>query len=452
MTIAPRPSASDACEAGAEIKTSCDYQRLSRNAIETALDHVPGYAAWRRLDPGPQAAVDERYAALPILTKHELREGALDRFVPRNKSLRLGLSSGDIEFAETSGSTDDRVTLVFHAAWWEASERAAWQLNDHASVIATGTHREAVLASPRCVGPGYTIRPLTVTERTIGRNLFLNQKLNPASWEKQDIHRMVEELNRYQPAVLEGDPAYLAPFARLISELGLEIVQPQLIFLTYSYPSRIYLRQIRQVFRAPIASSYGSTETGHVFMECEAGRLHQNIEHCRVDFQPWLSRYGGPLRGRMLVTVFHNPWFAVVRFDIGDVARLDDRGPCPCGRTAGLTLSAIEGRVKDATFTPDGRVITVDDLDVALAGVDGLRGWQLDLPQPGFFRLRIMADPALEYYAGRQSDDVLKLIYGSGINSLVSVEHALLHELSGKFRFARVGFPVDHGVLWKTEP
>ena len=128
-------------------------------------------------------------------------------------------------------------------------------------------------------------------------------------------------------------------------------------------------------------------------MECEAGRLHQNSEHCRVDFLPWLPRHGGPRRGRMLVTVFHNPWFVVLRFDIGDVARLDDRGPCPCGRNQGLTLAAIEGRVADVTFEPRGKAVTVDDLDGVLAEVPGLDGWQLDLPRPGEMQLRILAGP-----------------------------------------------------------
>ena len=94
----------------------------------------------------------------------------------------------------------------------------------------------------------------------------------------------------------------------------------------------------------------------------------------------------------MLVTVFKNPWFMVLRFDIGDVARLDDRGPCPCGRDQGLTLAAIEGRLADVTFSGMGRAVTVDDLDGMLAEVPGLDGWQLDLPRPGKLQLRILAE------------------------------------------------------------
>ena len=427
------------------------YQLLSLKALDTALREVPDYASWQPFDPGPQVPIDERYAALPVLTKEDLREHFPVGFIPRGRNLEQGLSSGAVEFAQTSGSTDDRVTLVFNHSWWEASERAAWGLNRHTRRVADGKHREIVLASPRCVGPGFSPKPLTVAERTIGRHLYVNQKINPASWTAGDIRRMAKEINDYAPLALEGDPAYLAAFARRIAELGIEVCQPRLIFLTYSYPSRVYLRQIRKVFSAPLVSSFGSTETGHVFMECEAGRLHQNSEHCRVDFLPWLPRYGGPQRGRMLVTVFHNPWFSVLRFDIGDVARLDDRGPCPCGNEAGLTLAAVEGRVADVTFTGAGQVVTVDDLDGVLADISELNGWQLDLPQPGVLQLRILAVSGGEAKARRHCLARLRTLYGSGTRVEITVAKALRHELSGKIRFIRTAFSVDHTLLWRRQ-
>ncbi|HSQ35038.1 MAG TPA: hypothetical protein VLQ89_03505, partial [Candidatus Binatia bacterium] len=391
-----------------------------------------------------------RYAALPSLTKQDLRDHFPAGFIPRGRDLKQGLAAGTVEFAQTSGSTADRVTLVFNPAWWEASERSAWGLNAHASAWADGSQREVVLASPRCVGPGFSPRPLSVAERTIGRHLYLNQKINPAYWTTRDIRRMADEFNEFAPLALEGDPAYLAAFARRIVETGIPVHQPRLIFLTYSFPSRLYRRQIRDVFSAEQISSYGSTETGHVFMECEAGRLHQNAEHCRVDFLPWLPAHGGPRRGCMLVTVFHNPWFFVLRFAVGDVARLDEGGPCPCGRDQGLTLAAIEGRLADVTFSASGRAVSVDDLDGVLAGVTGLNGWQLDLPRPGELKLRILTGPGTAAETVRGCREQLLSVYGNGVNVGIEVAKALQHELSGKIRFARSLFPVDPTALRKT--
>jgi phenylacetate-CoA ligase len=427
------------------------YRRRSREALELALADVPGYASWRRFDPGPRVGVDQRYAALPALTKRELREHFPAGFVPRQRELGPGLAAGEVEFAQTSGSTDDRVTLVFNPAWWEASERSAWGLNRHAQKVADGRHREVVLASPRCVGPGFSPKPLSVAERTIGRHLYVNQKINPAVWTDNDVRRMAGEINDFAPPALEGDPAYLAAFARRIIELGIKVAQPRLIFLTYSYPSRVYLRQVRAAFSSPLLSSYGSTETGHVFMECEAGRLHQNSEHCRVDFLPWLFRHGGPGRGRILVSVFQNLWFSVLRFDIGDVARLDERGPCPCGRREGMVLRAIEGRLADVTFDHEGNAVTVDDLDAVLAKVPGVAGWQLDLPRPGQMRLRLQAEAGAARRACREARERLKEIYGERAQIEAAAGKALQHEASGKIRFTRTAYPVDHALLWRSK-
>ena len=94
-------------------------------------------------------------------------------------------------------------------------------------------------------------------------------------------------------------------------------------------------------------------------MQCEAGKFHQNSESCRVDFQPLKKEHGGPLTGRMLVTTFNNPWYYMLRFDVGDFARLDEEQKCACGRDSGFIVSAIEGRLINATLTCDGRLVTL---------------------------------------------------------------------------------------------
>jgi phenylacetate-coenzyme A ligase PaaK-like adenylate-forming protein len=149
--------------------------------------------------------------------------------------------------------------------------------------------------------------------------------------------------------------------------------------------------------------------------------------------------------------VFHNPWFSVLRFDIGDVARLDEGNPCPCGRDQGLTLAAVEGRVADVTFTSAGQVVTVDDLDGILADISELNGWQLDLPRPGVLQLRILAVSGGEAKARRHCLAQLRTLYGSGARIEIMVAKALRHELSGKIRFTRTAFSVDHTLLWRRQ-
>jgi hypothetical protein len=114
-----------------------------------------------------------------------------------------------------------------------------------------------------------------------------------------------------------------------------------------------------------------------------------------------------------------------------------------------LTLAAIDGRVADVTFSGSGRAVTVDELDAALAGVPRLDAWQLDLPRPGRLRLRVLAREGAAAQVRRDSRERLHGLYGDGMTIDAVAARALEHEVSGKIRFTRTAFAVDHAVLWQ---
>jgi phenylacetate-CoA ligase len=414
-------------------------QDRSREALERALGSASAYAGWRRFDPGPQAATDARYAALPALTKRELRRDFPQGFVPAGIDLPALLAGGEVEYVQTSGTSGDAVTLLWSQAWWDASERASWQLNAHARRWMTGTHREAVLASARCVGPPYRAAARTMAERTLGRLLFLNQSTD-VEWSDGEVARMAAELARFRPVVLEADPAYLAAFARRAAALGLPLHQPELVVFTYAFATRAHLRQIRLRFAAPLMSSHGSTESGYVFIECEHGRLHQNVASCRVDPVPLKAAHGGPLLVRLLVTPFGHPCFSVLRFDVGDLGLVSET-PCACGNREGLVLDALAGRAKDATFTTAGRLVTLRELDEALGAAPALCDYRLEQRGPSAFHFR--------YVSEQPADDAavvvpaLAALYGPGAQVTAEPVAALVPEPSGKYRPASAWHEVD---------
>ena len=285
----------------------------------------------------------------------------------------------------------------------------------------------------------------------MGRLLFLNQKPDPNHWTPEDMDRMIEEVNRFRPELLEADPAYLAALARYAADHHAAVHPPRFVSLTYEFPSRVHYRQIRRVFdAATLVSSYGSTETGHVFTECEHSRFHQNTEYCRVDLQPFLAGRGDPRAGRLLVTLLRNPWVSLIRFDVGDLARLAD-APCPCGRNAGLTVAAIEGRTRDLTFTVDGRAVTVGQLDAALDGVDGLLAYQLEQEDRDQYLFRYVAEPAADAAVAEAARARLPALYGREARVAARRETAIAAEQSGKFRLARTSFAWNPDALFERE-
>jgi phenylacetate-coenzyme A ligase PaaK-like adenylate-forming protein len=419
------------------------YYRNSLSVLETSLGQVAAYRSWRAYDPGQAYSIDTRYEALPVLYKTDIRENFPDGMVPMDHDVRRGLASGEIELASTSGSSDISIINIWNQEWWDASERASWKLNSYASKIATGNHQEAILANPLNVGFASDTLDLPMEKRRLSRFLFLNEKTNPATWSSELMDRMISELDIFQPAILEANPSLLAKLCRYAAGHDRKVFQPGLIVFTYEYPTKQHYRQISQVFDVPTASSYGSTETGYVFMQCEEGKFHQNSEFCRVDFQPLKSAHGGPLVGRILVTTFNNPWYYMLRFDVRDLVRVDEEGKCPCGRNSGFILSAIEGRTTSTTLTCRGRLVTLRELDDSLSVLNDIDEYRLEQTSEKAFDLYLVSKRPDKAELTREASKVLKGLYGQEARLSIIYEDALSPEDSGKYSMAKALFPID---------
>jgi phenylacetate-CoA ligase len=413
------------------------------SALETALGRTPMYERWRRLDPGPRAGIDERFAALPALTKDDIRAAFPAGVVPRGKDLDAALAAGEVSFVSTSGTEDEALTNIWNQAWWNASERASWTLNAVASRVAGGSHPEALLASAFSVGPRSDGKPLPRRDRRLGRFLFLNEYGRAEDWPEGHEKRILAEVAEFRPAILEANPSLLARVARYAARTGAEVWQPPLITFTYEFTSALHMRDIRRVYSSPCASSYGSTEAGYVFMECEHGSLHQNTDFCRVDLVPLDGGMPAPAGiGKILVTTFGNDWFPLLRFVIGDVGRLSPR-PCPCGRTFGLTLSAIEGRLKSLCVAADGRLVTHRELDCAIARVEGLEQYRIHQESPRRVSLAVVADTGRVEQVRREAASALRRVLGSTVDVAANAVEEIGTERSGKFLLVSRAFPLE---------
>jgi phenylacetate-coenzyme A ligase PaaK-like adenylate-forming protein len=439
------------------------YPERVAAALDHALAEVPAYREWRTLDPGPDHGVFERLARLPALTKAGLRDHGPDGFLPSSRAIHEGIAQGEIELVHTSGTTSERVTNAWHQPWWDASERASWRLNAHAAAADLGAHREAILTSPRSTGVACEDGYLPMEERIRGRFLYLTERSDTEAWTPAHMDRMLRELDEFAPTALEANPSFLARLARHVLATGTRPRQPDLIVLTFENPSPIQLALIRRAFTAPIASSYGATEAGYVFMECERGRMHQVTDCCHVDFLPFARRFGGPRLGRLLVSTLDNPWRALVRFDIGDVARLADPLPgapapgvpapgvpapvvcCPCGRTGGLVLEGIEGRASGITLDADGGPVVPAAVDRELARVPGLVDHHLRQDGPGTVRIAYVLDAVAGSTRGadRAVRAALARLYGRSCAIEAREVSALPPEPSGKYLRTAPTFAVD---------
>ena len=421
-----------------------EYEERSREALETALRSVPAYHSWRRLDPGPTALADERYAAMPELTKAMMRAAFPAGLTPKELNPSAALASGELEYTFTSGTTEEKVVNLWNQDWWFRGEAASWKLNAHTAALPYPA-RKAELAGAQNIGISCE-EDLPLDHRIMGSVLYLNEKTSMLQWQPRHLDRMIKELGEFQPDVLEANPSLLARLAFRALDCGREVWLPPVILFTYEFASKLHLDAIRRVFpKSAFVSSFGSTETGFVLEQCEDGLLHQNTEFCRIDFQPLKERYGGPDLGRILVTTFGNPWSRVVRFDTGDLVRLH-RGGCACGRKDGLIAEAVEGRVTNVTFTAEGGLVTTKALDDRLSSIPGLRDYSLSQSAPGVCELLLKAENPAE--AETQAREELSALYGANGTFAVRCVPELLPGPSFKFRRTHVSFHFDPKELF----
>ena len=364
--------------------------------------------------------------------------------LPHDCDLDQGIRDGEITLVETSGTTDDKITNIWNQRWWDASETASWKLNSYMSQIATGSHNEAILSNPINVGIISDEIDLPMERRRLARFLYLNEKTDPIAWTPAIMGRMIQELNTFQPAVLEANPSYLARLCRYINKTHEIVFQPGVIVFTYEYTSHFYFCQIRQIFpNVPMVSSYGTTETGYVFMQCEKGKLHQNSKYSRVDFQPFQKEHGGPLLGRILVTPLGNNWSYLLRFDTGDIVQLEASGKCDCGRDLGLILSSVNGRRANLTLTCGGRLVTLHELDNALSVLQDIEEYELVQGGASVYDLHLVSQRLDKEKLTEDATRILKMLYGQEAKVSITYKAAIAPERSGKYLLSRALFLIE---------
>jgi phenylacetate-CoA ligase len=398
-----------------------------RNEVASAITETPLYGGYASAPASEDAAsVSAWLASLPTIKKADLRRGFPTKLTRTTQNLKQAMADGLVEIISTSGTTEDRLQLLWEWTWWDPQEREAMRLNARiASAMKATGFSEAVLTTPVCGGSVCHIGELTREERTVDGMLFLNQTQDPSLWSTRELDRMLAEWNELRPVGVEADPAYLAALCRHASERGVAMHSPRYVTVTYELCTRAHRRAAAARIDSPLYSLYGATEAGVLFMECEAGRLHHNAAHSHIELVPVDER---ARLARVVVSTLGRPWMPLVRYELGDVVRVAD-GACPCGAAhEGALLERIEGRLGDCVQTSAG-LITPAMIDDAVDAADpSVVGWRLDGNSAWTLGLVGPRAPACV------RDAVATLL---GANVQARTESALRPEGSGKYRLVQ---------------
>lgn len=247
-----------------------------------------------------------------------------------------------------------------------------------AALFATGGHFGAVVLSE------YARR----RSSWIARNLRVFSVLRP-------VRELVEELNAFQPTILNGYPSALAVLAEQQAAGRLRI-RPVLALSVGETLTPATRTAVEAAFGCRIAQAYGSSECPALGMECRDRRVHLNVDRFLVepvdaDHRPVPA---GTPSDTVLVTNLVNRIQPVIRYDLGDRLTIDP-DPCTCGSP--LPAVHVEGRTDDVlTFDgPDGERVRVLPLAVGsvVEETPGVQRFQLVQTAPARLTLRLDVAP-----------------------------------------------------------
>jgi phenylacetate-CoA ligase len=313
------------------------HERL-RSMLLHARQHVPLYAT----EPWQNALGQrvDRLEAWPILDRSVVRTRADELLATSNRHRHV--------VQRTSGSTGAplRIALTPHAETWGWAHR-------YRGMLWHG------------IPAGAPALRLTA-DRLALRDFVLGQKNIAELHRPEMLEKAIHFLLTARPSLVTGSPSALFYLARCLREAG---VRGPLVPVARAGGEQLFAFQrteIEATLAYRVVDSYGCTEVGALAGECPAGSMHVYADHVhleivRPDGEPAAA---GDL-GDVLATSLANPAMPLVRYRIGDRARLSPE-PCRCGLPHPV-LKDLQARMEDTFMATDGSELHASELVERLA-------------------------------------------------------------------------------------
>lgn len=342
---------------------TCDptsRQAWQRRQLTNLCEFASERSAFWRKRIGARRAKDVDLSSLPVLgrdlvNEQVLAEGALLRQTDSIKAKKHG----------TSGSTGVPVEFFvseMNAHYPQLRMLAQYlmegrDLSLNRTRVRLGTYEEAKAAK---IDPkkGFAVERDADWLGPLGK-LFAGGKNKSITYWHPDRSALLEELSKQQIGYLVALPSLLDSLftgedAKFLKDNGTALFIP-----LGESPSQELVDKLRRE-NIPVRASYSCEEVGLMASECALSPGHYHAAHSNVIIEADktnATRVGDVVLTPVLVTGLHAYATPFIRYDVGDLALVDDA--CPCGHE-GTTLSNILGRKKNLIKHADGRLTAIN--------------------------------------------------------------------------------------------
>jgi phenylacetate-CoA ligase len=357
---------------------------------------------------------------LPLLTKSMVQaepEAFISAAVPRSERIcahTSGTTGAGLMFSTTAAALREQ-----YATWWR-------HLRRHGLPLDTGW----AYFGGRSVVPIDQEKPPFWRTNIAGRQiLFSAYHASPSN-----LTSYLEELRGRKPSWLHGYPSQLALVAAHASETGFELgYHPRWITTSSETLQPSQARAIEAAFGVRPIENYGLAEAAASISQCPQGRLHVDEDFAGVEFLP-ISDDG---LCKIVGTNFSNPATPLLRYDIGDHARLSTT-VCDCG-LPGRIVGSIDGRQEAYVELANG--VRVGRLDHIFKDLVNIREAQIRQSVAG--AIDVLVVKGAEY---GESDETgmlreFRSRLGDDIRIAVRYRDRIEKTRSGKLRFVVSDLP-----------
>jgi len=358
---------------------------------------------------------------LPVLTRETV-------VAQRDALLAGGLDQTGLKLGYTGGSTGkplafyytDEKTEHMRAGMMRSYCWAGWRPGD--KVLNFWGARQDI-HKPRT--PSDRLRRYTAAEQTLGAYEFSDAEL--LNWARH--------VQSWKPTLLQGYASILTELAQFVRRRHMPM--PATIKGVFSTAEVLYDWQraaIESAFSCTVFNQYGSREVPNIGLQCAHGNFHVFSDLVKLESIPVEGEQ------RLLVTSLTNRIMPMIRYQLGDLGRLQE-GRCSCGSPFPL-LALDVCRSNDLIVTPAGRKIYPSYFVHLLDGYSGILQFQFEQTGPGRIELRLCSREDVTDSIWPALKSRLQADLGNDMSLQVEQVKAIPRSHSGKHRSV-IGMPAE---------
>lgn len=206
---------------------------------------------------------------------------------------------------------------------------------------------------------------------------------------RYDLDKQISLTKTAGVTIIEHMPSLVLKYFERAKELGFDIKKESKLRLISGVGeawAESYKRKVEAQYGLPFMTLWGSVELGAGAAECEQRRGGMHIFSDLFLLEILDPETHVPLpdgeEGEVVVTPLLNEAMPLIRYRMGDVAKVLPYQPCSCGRTL-PKMSMVKGRISQIVNVKGKKILPLD-IEEVMASTEGLAdNYQIVVDKPG---------------------------------------------------------------------